>query len=145
MGQNQSRETGWHKESNDALYCIPYVFFSKEQESPWLSGLNSLNIYKIFDVKWRCMFDKLPDREKNKSHRDSCFEWKNLKQTVLAGGGIDSVAKQIQTEIRKKKTVLHRNQDVKLHMASKKLHFADKTKVLNGVHHGNFLKRLSHF
>lgn len=80
------------------------------------------------------MYDKFPDFGNNKSHRDCYFKWKNLKQTVLAGSGIDSqLQKQIQTEIEKKKknrALLHRILDVMLHLASRILPFRGKNQSL---------------
>lgn len=85
-----------YRKRNDALYCIPCVFLSKEQKRPSLSHLNSQDGHKTSDVKWRRMYDKFPDHEKNKSHRDCFFKWKNLKQIVWAGSGIYShLQKQI--------------------------------------------------
>lgn len=86
------------------MHCIASHVSSKEYKRPSLSAMNSQDGYKMFDVQWHRMYDKFPDFENNKSHRDCYFKWKNLKQTVLAGSGIDSqLQKQIQTEIEKKK------------------------------------------
>lgn len=55
MGEKNSGETGQHSTTNDAVYGIPRVLFSKQKRPP-LSALNSQDGYKMSYVKWHRMY-----------------------------------------------------------------------------------------
>ncbi len=132
-----------YSESTDALFCIPCVLFSHGQKIPSHSPLNSDQGYKMCDVKWCRMYDKLPNHENNRVHRDCYFKWKNLQCSERAASGINiQMQRELHSEIERNKALLQRLLDVTLHLASRNVPFRGKTKDLGDVHNGNFLGTL---
>ncbi len=95
------------------------------------------------------MYDKFPNHENNRVHRDRYFKWKNLQCSERAASGINiQMQRELRSEIERNKALLLRLLDVTLHLASRNVPFWGKIKDLGDVHNGNFLgtlELLSHY
>ena len=86
------------------------------------------------------MYDKLPEHENGVSPKNCYWKWKNVHLTVTTATGIDSqLQKQIQSEMYKNRSLLERNLDVTLYLASRDLPFWGKSLNLDDVHNGHYL------
>uniref|UniRef100_A0A3B4ZP78 DUF4371 domain-containing protein n=1 Tax=Stegastes partitus TaxID=144197 RepID=A0A3B4ZP78_9TELE len=135
-------ERDWiiYSSSKKALFCLPCLLFSFEVEKKSTSTLNSTDGMKMSSTKYRELYERFPEHERNRAHKHCYWKWKNLQHSVLQTSGIDSQQQKLmETEIEKNKALLKRLLDVTLYLAFRNLPFGGSTNTLDEPDNGNFL------
>ena len=129
-----------YSSSKKALFCLPCLLFSCEVEKKSTSALNSTDGMKISNIKYRKLYERFPEHERNRAHQHCYWKWKNLQHSVLQTSGIDSQQQKLmETEIEKNKALLKRLLDVTLYLAFRNLPFRGSTNTLDEPDNGHFL------
>ncbi|XP_049807017.1 zinc finger MYM-type protein 5-like [Schistocerca nitens] len=102
-GENVRRERLLYSQSEDSLFCFPYLLFGKDHRGK-SSSFSDFN--KGFS-DWKHLNPLIYNHENSSSHRLCCMQWKDLQNRLKQKKTVDDeIQESIQKEVEKWRNIL---------------------------------------
>lgn len=118
---------------------FPCRLFIHTVEHPTQSSLASPSGWSI-EKKWKKLYERIPEHERNASHKRCYLAWRELQIVLESSIGIDaSFEMNVLSEAQKWKKLFTRIIDVVIFLGERGLPFRGSSERIGDVHNANFL------